>query len=104
MDVVNKIVLVTGASSGIGAAIARSMSKAGAKEVLLLARRKEPLKKVAEEIRSTGGKASVYPVDLSSADTVRSVSSQIIEHFGTPDIIVNNAGAELRNNFFYAFK
>ncbi len=93
MEIKNKTVLVTGASSGMGAAIAKSMSKAGAKEVLLLARRKEALDKVADAIRSDGGTARVYPVDLSDANAVGVVAKQITEEAGTPDIVVNNAGA-----------
>jgi len=93
MEIDNKVVLVTGASSGIGAAIARSMAEAGAKEILLLARREDALNKVADEIRAAGGSASIYPVDLSDANAVSVVAQQITTAAGTPDIIINNAGS-----------
>jgi len=92
MIVKDKVVLVTGASSGIGAATARAMAKAGGR-VALLARSKELLDQVAAEINSAGGNARGYPVDLADADAVAMVAKQITEELGTPDIIINNAGA-----------
>ena len=92
MIVKDKLVLVTGASSGIGAATAKAMAKAGGR-VVLLARSKELLEQVAAEISSAGGKAWVYPVDLADAEAVAAVAKQITEELGTPDIIVNNAGS-----------
>jgi uncharacterized protein len=92
MDVTGKIAVVTGASSGMGAAIAKSLAKAGA-QLMLLARREEQLKRVAAEIEAAGGKAQVYPVDLANSQAVASVAQQITREVGTPDIIVNNAGA-----------
>src|SRR5262249_58177231 len=86
------LVLVSGASSGIGAATAKAMAKAGGR-VVLLARRKEALDQVAAEITSTGGQAWTYSVDLTDADAVAAVAKQITEELGTPDIIINNAGA-----------
>ena len=94
MDITGKIALVTGASSGMGAAIAKSLAHAGA-QVMLLARREEQLKSVAAEIQAAGGKARVYPVDLANSQAVASVAQQITREEGTPDIIVNNAGAGL---------
>ncbi|MGH8654459.1 MAG: SDR family NAD(P)-dependent oxidoreductase, partial [Gammaproteobacteria bacterium] len=69
MDVTGKIAVVTGASSGMGAAIAKSLAKAGA-QLMLLARREEQLKRVAAEIEAAGGKAQVYPVDLANSQAV----------------------------------
>ncbi len=92
MDVTGKIAVVTGASSGMGAAIAKSLAKAGA-QLMLLARREEQLKRVAADIEAAGGKAQVYPVDLANSQAVASVAQQITREVGTPDIIVNNAGA-----------
>jgi uncharacterized protein len=91
MMINGKLVLVSGASSGIGAATAKAMAKAGGR-VLLLARRKEALDQVAAEITSTGGQAWTYSVDLANADAVAAVAKQITEELGTPDIIINNAG------------
>lgn len=87
-----KIVLVTGASSGIGEATAKAMASAGAREVLLLARREKELRRVAGEIEARGGKARVYPVDLSKPEAVSAVAAQILKDTGAPDIMINNAG------------
>ncbi len=92
MQIEGKTALVTGASSGMGAAIAHSLAKAGA-QVLLLARREEELNKVAGEIRSAGGKAMVYPIDLTDSQAVEVLAGRINREVGTPDILVNNAGA-----------
>jgi uncharacterized protein len=90
MDPRGKTALVTGASSGIGAAIARALAEAGAR-VLLVARRAAELERVAGTIRSVA--ATTYPVDLSSASAVTQMAERISADVGTPDIIVNNAGA-----------
>jgi uncharacterized protein len=92
MEIYGKRVLITGASSGLGAAIARAMAQAGA-EVLLLARGEEGLKRVAGEIESAGGKARIYPIDLTDADAVSSLAQRITQESGAPDILVNNAGS-----------
>ncbi|MGD0530690.1 MAG: SDR family NAD(P)-dependent oxidoreductase [Methyloceanibacter sp.] len=87
-----KLVLVTGASSGIGAATARRYGASGAR-VLLLARNAERLGAVADAIRREGGAASVFPVDLSDALAIEEASARITREAGTPDILINNAGA-----------
>src|SRR5919109_506281 len=92
MMINGKLVLVSGASSGIGAATAKAMAKAGGR-VVLLARRKEALDQVAAETTSAGGRAWTYSVDLADSDAVAAVAKQITEELGTPDIIINNAGA-----------
>jgi len=92
MDIKDKLVLITGASSGIGEATAKAVAKRGGR-VVLLARNRERLKEVAAEIVAQGGWGACYPIDLSSAEAIRQVSKKIINETGTPDIIVNNAGA-----------
>jgi len=92
MEIKGKTVLVTGASSGMGAAIAKEMALAGAGELLLLARNENELKKVAAEIASFGGKARIFPVDLSNPDQVTAIAERIEREAIVPDIIVNNAG------------
>jgi short-subunit dehydrogenase len=92
MEIAGRIALVTGASSGMGAAIARSLAKAGA-EVLLLARREEELERVAAGIQAAGGKARVYAIDLTDSEAIGALAARITREAGTPDIIVNNAGA-----------
>jgi len=92
MDINGKIMLITGASSGIGAATARSAAQAGAK-VVLLARTQSKLENIADSIRKDGGEAHVYPVDLTVAEAVTEVVKQVKAEVGLPDIIFNNAGA-----------
>ena len=92
MKIKECVVVVTGASSGIGAATAKVMAKAGGR-VALLARRRELLEQVAHDIVSAGGKARGYPVDLADADALAQVAKQISEEMGNPDIVVNNAGS-----------
>lgn len=91
MNIQGKTVLITGASSGMGEAISKAMARAGGR-VLLLARREEQLRRVADEIVKAGGEARIYPVDLADAAAVTSVAQRIQSEVGTPDIIVNNAG------------
>jgi short-subunit dehydrogenase len=92
MKVNGKVVVITGASSGIGAATAKAMAKAGA-SLALLARRKEVLERLTNEIASAGGNARGYPVDLADADAVATAAKRITEDLGTPDFVINNAGA-----------
>ena len=92
MDLNGKIMLITGASSGIGAATARAAARAGAK-VVLLARTKSKLENVADSIRKEGGTAHVYPVDLTVAEAVAEIAKRVTAEIGLPDIIFNNAGA-----------
>lgn len=87
-----KLVLITGASSGIGAALAERYARAGA-HVLLLARNRERLAAVVEVIQSNGGAATRYPIDLADAKAIEETSARIVREVGTPDILVNNAGA-----------
>jgi short-subunit dehydrogenase len=88
----SKLVLVTGASSGIGEATAKRYGRNGAR-VLLLARRPERLDAVASAISREGGTATAYPVDLSDAKAIAEMSARITREAGTPDILINNAGA-----------
>lgn len=92
MKIEGQLVLITGASSGIGAATAKAMAREGGR-ILLLARRQADLEKVAAEIKAPGGEAWVYPVDLSDAAAVEQTAKAIQEEVGVPDIVINNAGA-----------
>lgn len=97
MEIQGKTVLVTGASSGIGAATAKAVAREGAR-VLLIARNRSKLDSVVEEIEQAGGDARAYEAELSDRKAVARVASQIKSEVGTPDVIVNNAGA---GRFFY---
>jgi acyl-CoA synthetase (AMP-forming)/AMP-acid ligase II/short-subunit dehydrogenase len=90
-----KVVLVTGASSGVGEASARRLAMAGA-SVLLVARRKEVLEELASEIASAGGRACVHPCDLSDTDQVGELVSDVLEQHGHVDVVVSNAGISIR--------
>lgn len=86
-----QVVWVTGAGSGIGAAVARRMAELGA-TVVMTGRRKEPLKRVCDEITAAGGNAWVRQGDLSRASTSRKIVAAIDDKYGRLDILVNNAG------------
>ncbi|HVI04374.1 MAG TPA: SDR family oxidoreductase [Enhygromyxa sp.] len=92
MDVAGKLVIVTGASQGIGAATSRELARRGAKAVLL-ARTAAKLDEVAHSIRAAGHVAHTYPCDLSDPAAVTAVAARITAELGTPDVIINNAGA-----------
>lgn len=87
-----KLIVVTGASSGIGAAIAREAAGRGAR-VALVARRKEHLARIAERINAKGGVAVGFYADLSVIDAVEAMVSKVEQEMGVPDVLVNNAGA-----------
>jgi 3-oxoacyl-[acyl-carrier protein] reductase len=94
-----KIAIVTGASRGIGRAIALRLAQDGA--TLVLASRTEPdLIKVASEIRASGGKATTVAKDLRNPDAPATLVRTTIDAHGAIDIIVNNAGATKRGDFF----
>ncbi|OBF85556.1 epimerase [Mycobacterium sp. 852002-51163_SCH5372311] len=92
-----KTVLVTGASYGIGEATARKLAAAGA-TVLVVARSAERLDDLAASINAGGGRAVVYPTDLSDETAVSVLTKQITEHHGPLDIVVSNAGKSLRRS------
>jgi len=85
-----KVALITGASRGIGAAIAKAYAHAGAK-VVLSSRKQEDLDDVAKEIRSAGGEAVAIAAHTGSAEAVQGLVEQAIAHYGGVDIVVNNA-------------
>ncbi|MEW8276316.1 MAG: SDR family NAD(P)-dependent oxidoreductase [Candidatus Thiodiazotropha taylori] len=93
MDIENKVVVVTGASSGIGAAIAKAMVRSGANKIALLARSEERLQKVAAECEADGARVFVYPVDLSDSTAALRAIQSVLEEAGVPDILINNAGS-----------
>jgi 3-oxoacyl-[acyl-carrier protein] reductase len=94
-DLTGKTALITGASGGIGAAIARSLHGAGA-TVALSGTRTGPLEELAAEL---GDRAHVLPCNLSDAEAVTALPKQAAEAMGSVDILVNNAGIT-RDNLF----
>lgn len=87
MSLKDQVAVVTGAGRGIGRAVALELAAQGAK-VVLVARSRDQLEKVAEEIKSGGGEASVVPTDVSDPEQV----NQLAKETGAIQILVNNAG------------
>ncbi len=92
MNLKDKLILITGASSGIGAATALAAAREGARPILL-ARSPGKLRQVADTIARNGGTAFHYAVDLTEAAAVPTTAATILREVGTPDILLNNAGA-----------
>jgi NAD(P)-dependent dehydrogenase (short-subunit alcohol dehydrogenase family) len=91
-----KVVLLTGASFGIGAALAVRLGAAGAR-LLLAARSQEELQAVAA---SAGAQAQAYPLNLASPEEVDSVAQQILEQHGGVDVVIHNAGKSIRRSLW----
>ncbi len=92
-----RAIVITGASSGIGEALANRLGDAGAK-VLLVARSEEKLAEMKRAIEARGGTAFSYPGDLTSADDTQRVIAAILEDHGQVDILINNAGISIRRS------
>lgn len=93
----NKLILITGASFGIGEETAKHLAKAGA-IVLLVARSADKLQTVADDINKAGGRAFIYPTDLSKPEHAKAVAEQILAEHGHVDIVLNNAGKSIRRS------
>ena len=93
----DKVVVVTGASSGIGHAVAVMMARAGAR-VMLVARGEEKLALALEEIKAEEGKAWAYTCDIADLDECDRLIDKIVEDHGEIDILVNNAGRSIRRS------
>ena len=91
MSVKGKVVVITGASSGIGEATAKLLAKNGAM-VMLGARREDRLYKIADEINVNGGRADFRTVDVTKPEEVQALVDAAKESFGGIDVIFNNAG------------
>ena len=87
----NKVVVITGASSGIGEATAKLLASKGA-IVALAARRLDKLQRVAAEILAKGGRVSVHQVDVTDQQQVNRLISDVVSQHGRLDVMVNNAG------------
>ncbi len=86
-----RVVVITGASSGIGRASALTLAGPGV-TMALVARREAELEEVAERVRAAGGAASVHPVDLRDHDAAREVAREVVRLHGVPDVAFLNAG------------
>ena len=101
MSFTGKVVLITGASSGIGRAAAIQFAKEGAC-VILVARRKEKLDQIDKELKKFNASTLVCECDVSDKTQVKKMSKMVLEKYESVDILVNNAGARFnsfeRNN------
>jgi NAD(P)-dependent dehydrogenase (short-subunit alcohol dehydrogenase family) len=86
----DKLALVTGASRGIGAAVAEQLAAAGA-HVILTARTAKSLEQVEERIHASGGTATIAPMDLTDSDNIKKLAQAVAERWGSLDIMVLNA-------------
>ena len=97
-----RAVMITGASSGIGKAAALEIGEAGG-TMLLVARRRDQLQEVADEIESLGGTAYVHPCDLTNTDDIDRMCTEVLEQHEAVDILVNNAGKSIRRSVDRAY-
>lgn len=89
----NQVVLITGASTGIGAALARAFGAAGANVVVHYNSSKDAAEAVAHDIEAGGGKALPVRADVTDFEQLHALVEQTQEHFGRIDILINNAGS-----------
>ncbi len=97
-----KVVLITGASSGIGRATAVKVADAGA-TVLLVARSVEKLEETKAEIESAGGTAHIHRCDMSDIEDIERMAEEVLAYHGHVDILVNNAGRSIRRSIALAY-
>jgi NADP-dependent 3-hydroxy acid dehydrogenase YdfG len=90
-NITDKVVVITGASSGIGEGTARHLAEQGAR-VVLGARRSNRLKAVVQEISTAGGKAIGFATDVTKRAEVEAIIQGAVDSFGRVDVLVNNAG------------
>ena len=96
-SVSGRVVMITGASSGIGETTALKLGQAGG-TVLLVARTREKLQTVADQIEQLGGVAYVHPCDLSDTDDIDRMAAEVLEQHRAVDVLINNAGKSIRRS------
>ena len=94
----DKVVIITGASSGIGKALAFEMAARGAK-VVLAARSGDKLQEIESELRALGASVISIPTDVSREEDCRKLVTDTVQYFGRIDILINNAGISMRALF-----
>jgi len=93
----NRVVMITGASSGIGRGLARALSLKGAK-LGLVARRADLLQEIVEQIALSGGKALSLPADVCDSDSIRAAADRLRTEVGPIDVLIANAGIGATND------
>jgi len=96
-ELTGKIALVTGASKGLGKAMAVALAQAGA-TCALVSRDAEKLRQVQQEIEKSGGRAAVFVVDVTDEKGVHRLESNVSDQIGRVQILINNAGINIRKN------
>ncbi len=97
-----RVVMITGASSGIGNAAAAKIGAAGG-TVLLVARTEEKLRDTANQIGRRGGTAYPYPCNLTDPDDIDRMAAEVLERHGQVDVLVNNAGKSIRRSISQSY-
>ena len=95
-DLQGKVVLITGASTGIGAAAARAFGRNGAKVVVNFNTSRDEAEQVAADIGAEGGEVRLAQGDVTQPDTAARIMGETVESFGRLDVLINNAGALIR--------
>ncbi len=85
-------VVITGASQGIGAALAEAFAREPNARLGLIARTRSTLEQVAERCRELGAEVAIHPADVTEDDAVQKAADALLTHWGPPDILINNAG------------
>lgn len=93
----NRVAVITGASRGLGRAMALSLAEAGAK-LALVARDTAKLEETAAAVRALGAQAEIFTADVSQEAPVRELEKQVIVRYGACNILINNAGINIRKN------
>ena len=97
IDLAGRTAVITGGSRGLGEAMAKSLSAAGA-SIALVARDSQRLDQVRASIAEAGGTAAAFTADVTSEEDVAHVAEEVHQRFGDPQILVNNAGSNIRKN------
>jgi 3-oxoacyl-[acyl-carrier protein] reductase len=94
MELRGAVVVITGGGTGIGRATAHLFSEKGS-VVIVCGRRPEPLEETVQAIEQSGGKALALPVDVRGSSQVKELTDEVLQRFGTIDVLVNNAGVAI---------
>ena len=97
IDLSDRTAVITGGSRGLGEAMAKSLSEAGAK-VALVARDLQRLEKVRSDIVDAGGNAEVFVADVTREEEVARMAEAVTQRFGHAQILINSAGTNIRKN------
>src|SRR5437763_4486275 len=95
MKLEDRTAVITGASKGLGRAMALALAAEGAR-IALVSRDREKLTAVGDEITAAGGRATVFPADVTNEEDVRRVEAEILAVFPKVNILINNAGVNVR--------